>query len=91
MAKKNRTNSKKPIKGPNNYMSLLVNRATMQVMLLFEYADQYPKVIEEIYKWIQMGKNKSFDTIVEGIDNFYDAFLRLFSGEKQGKLLLKVV
>lgn len=78
-------------KGPNNYMSLLVNRATMQGMIVFDYAEQYPKAAEEIYTWIQMGKIKSSDTIIEGIDNFYEAFLRLFSGEKQGKLLLKVI
>lgn len=84
-------NSKTRFKGPSNYMSLLVNRATMQGMVVFDYAEHYPKAVKEIYKWIQMGKIKSSDTIVEGIDNFYVAFLRLFSGEKQGKLLLKVI
>ena len=83
-------NSKTGPKGPNNYMSLLVNRATMQGMLVFDYVEHYQEAVAEIYQWIQIGKIKSSDTIVEGIDNFYDAFLRLFSGEKQGKLLLKV-
>ena len=35
----------------------------------------------------------TFDTkehICEGIENFYDTFLRLFSGEKLGKLVLKI-
>lgn len=84
-------NSKTGYKGPSNYMSLLVNRATMQGMVVFDYAEHYSKASEEIYKWIKMGKIKSSDTIIDGIDNFYDAFMRLFSGIKQGKLLLKVI
>lgn len=84
-------NSKTGIKGPSNYMSLLVNRATMQGMLVFDYAEHYQEAAAEMAKWIQSGKIKDTNTIVDGIDHFYDAFLRLFSGEKHGKLLLKVI
>ena len=31
-----------PIKGPSNYLSLLVNRASMTGMVVFDYADRYP-------------------------------------------------
>ncbi|WP_228851510.1 NADP-dependent oxidoreductase [Aegicerativicinus sediminis] len=83
-------NNDKKIKGPNNYMSLLVNRATMQGMVVFDYKEKYPSALSEMGKWVKEGKLKSEFTIIEGIENFYKAFKTLFSGEKQGKLVLKV-
>ncbi|TVZ59744.1 hypothetical protein NA63_2280 [Flavobacteriaceae bacterium MAR_2010_105] len=84
-------NSKTRIKGPSNYLSLLVNRATMQGMVVFDYADRYQEAAITMAGWIQSGQLKSEETIVDGIDNFHDTFLRLFTGDKQGKLLLKVI
>ena len=36
------------------------------------------------------GKIKSREDIYEGLENFYETFLRLFNGNKKGKLLLKI-
>jgi hypothetical protein len=83
-------NTKTRIKGPSNYLSLLVNRASMEGMVVFDYADQYQVAAKDMAQWIQKGQLKSKDTIVNGIDNFHETFLRLFSGDKKGKLLLKV-
>lgn len=83
-------NNEKKMQGPSNYMSLLVNRATMQGMLVFDYKDKYPAAMQEMAKWYKAGKLQSKNTVVEGIDNFYEAFKMLFSGDKQGKLVLKV-
>ena len=41
-------------------------------------------------KWLMQGKLKTKEHVEEGIENFHDTFLRLFSGEKLGKLVLKV-
>lgn len=79
------------IQGPGNYMSLLVNRATMKGMLVFDFADRYQEAIKQYSIWIREGKLKGREDIYEGIENFHDTFLRLFSGEKLGKLVLKVV
>jgi len=79
------------IKGPSNYMSLLVNRATMKGMLVFDFADRYHEAIQQYSIWIQEGKLKSREDVHEGIENFHETFLRLFSGEKLGKLVLKVI
>jgi len=40
--------------------------------------------------WMMQGKIKSREDIYEGIENFYETFLRLFSGNKKGKLILKI-
>lgn len=83
-------NSKVKVKGPSNYLSLLVSRATMQGMVVMDYAKDYGKAAQEMGIWIAQGKLKSKEAIYDGIENFQETFGRLFSGEKQGKLILKV-
>lgn len=77
-------------KGPSNYLSLLVNRATMSGMVVFDYKNDYPMAINQISEWFKQGKLKSNESIFEGIDNFYETFLKLFNGNKRGKLILKI-
>ncbi len=83
-------NNKTAIKGPSNYLSLLVNRATMQGMVVMDYAPQYRKAAMEMGMWMGQGKLKTNEDVYEGIENFHDTFLRLFNGDKKGKLVLKV-
>ncbi len=83
-------NNTSPVKGPSNYLSLLVNRASMKGMVVFDYAKDYGKASLQMGQWIREGKLKSREDIYLGIENFYESFLRLFTGEKLGKLVLKV-
>ncbi len=83
-------NNKTEIKGPSNYLSLLVNRATMEGMVVMDYASQYKEAAMEMGMWMMQGKLKAKEDVYDGIENFHDTFLRLFSGEKLGKLILKV-
>jgi len=83
-------NNKSKMKGPSNYLSLLVNRATMKGMVVFDYKNDYPMAIKQISEWFQQGKLKSNESIFNGIDNFYEIFLKLFNGNKRGKLILKI-
>lgn len=84
-------NNMEDMKGPRNYMSILVNRATMQGMVVMDYAAKYPQAMMEMAGWIMQGKLKSEESVFEGIDNFAETFKRLFTGKKLGKLLLKVI
>jgi len=84
-------NNTEDIIGPKNYLSLLVNRATMQGMVVLDYANKYQDAAQEIGMWMMQGKIKTSEDIYEGIENFYETFLRLFSGDKLGKLILKVI
>ena len=83
-------NNTGPIKGPTNYLSLLVNRATMKGMLVTDFMDRYPQAAREMAGWMAAGKLKSREDIVEGLQNFPEALLKLFTGENFGKLILKV-
>ncbi|MFK8165457.1 MAG: NADP-dependent oxidoreductase [Lewinella sp.] len=84
-------NNKEKVEGPKNYLSLLVNRATMQGMVVFDYAPKYGDAARQMGQWMAEGKLKSREDVYEGIDNFYETFTRLFSGDKKGKLVLKLV
>lgn len=83
-------NNTEAVKGPSNYLSLLVNRATMQGMVVTDYAKQYGAAAQEMGGWMAQSKLKSKEDVYEGIENFYDTYMRLFTGEKLGKLVLKV-
>ncbi len=83
-------NNTTPIKGPSNYLSLLVNRGTMQGMVVMDYAPNFGKAAMDMGTWMAQGKLKSREDIYDGIENFRETFTRLFTGEKMGKLVLKV-
>ena len=83
-------NNTTPMKGPSNYMSLLVNRAMMKGMVVFDYAARYKEAAMEMGGWMMQGKLKSREDIVDGLETFPDTLLKLFKGENVGKLVLKV-
>lgn len=83
-------NNTTPVKGPSNYLSLLVNRARMEGLIVFDWQDRYAEAGMQMAQWMQEGKLKSREHIEEGIENFYPTFQKLFNGEKRGKLILKV-
>ncbi len=76
--------------GPKYYINLLVKRARMEGFVVFDYQDKYMEGSRQMAQWMAQGKVKSKEFVVEGIENFYSAFGRLFSGKKKGKLVLKV-
>jgi NADPH-dependent curcumin reductase CurA len=83
-------NSTTGVKGPANYLSLLVNRASMTGMVVFDYAERYPEAGREMAGWIAAGKLKTREDIVTGLETFPETLLKLFRGENFGKLVLKV-
>jgi NADPH-dependent curcumin reductase CurA len=83
-------NNTAPVKGPSNYLSLLVNRARMQGMVVFDYAERYALAVKDIGQWMREGKFVSREDVVSGIENFPETLNKLFSGENFGKLVLKV-
>lgn len=83
-------NSTSGVKGPSNYLSLLVNGARMEGFVVFHYAARYAEGIRDMATWMAQGKLKSKEDIVEGLETFPETLCKLFSGENFGKLVLKV-
>jgi NADPH-dependent curcumin reductase CurA len=78
------------MKGPSNYMSLLVNRAMMKGMVVFDYASRYGEAAREMAGWMATGQLKTREDVVAGLETFPETLLKLFKGENTGKLVLKV-
>ncbi len=84
-------NNMQDLKGPKNYMSLLVNRARMEGIVVFDYAERYPVAIAEMAGYLQDGRMKSKEDVVAGgVAAFPETLHKLFSGENFGKLVLEV-
>lgn len=83
-------NNTTPVKGPSNYLSLLVNRAKMEGIVVFDNVKNYGKAAAEMAGWIAEGKLIAKEHVVEGIETFPETLLMLFKGENFGKLVLKV-
>ena len=84
-------NNEGGMRGPSNYMVLLVRRARMEGFVVFDYADRYAEAAREMAGWIAEGKLKAKEHIVKGgIDDFPETLNMLFRGENVGKLVLEL-
>jgi NADPH-dependent curcumin reductase CurA len=84
-------NNTEAVRGPANYLSLLVSRARMEGFVVFDYARQYAEAAAEIAGWIGQGRIITKEHVVTGaIDDFPDTLNMLFRGENVGKLVLEV-
>jgi NADPH-dependent curcumin reductase len=84
-------NSTEGVRGPANYLSLLVARASMTGMVVFDYAARYGQAAAEIAGWMREGRLISREDVTEGgLSAFPDTLLKLFAGENIGKLVLRV-
>ncbi len=77
--------------GPKNYLSLLVNRAKMEGIVVFDNAENYASAAKEMASWIAQGKlNASYHIEEGGVRAFHATLMKLFSGANTGKMVLKV-
>ena len=77
------------VRGPSNYLSLLVARASMTGMVIFDYAPRFPEAAGELAAWLSDGRLISREDILQGgVHAFPGALLGLFAGENMGKLVL---
>ncbi len=83
-------NNTTAVQGPKNYLSLLVNRARMEGIVVFDYADRYHLAVAEMAGHLKAGRMKSKEDVVVGLETFPETLLKLFNGENFGKLVLQV-
>lgn len=83
-------NDTTPTPGPRNLSSMIYNRITMKGFIATEFMPSQAEFRTEMAGWIREGKIKYQETIVTGIDQASSAFIGLFSGENEGKMLVKL-
>ena len=82
-------NATEPPRGPN-MRPLLFNRATMRGFIVCDHADRSGEFLREAIGWVQAGRLRYREDIVEGLDNAPRAFIGLLRGENFGKRLIRV-
>lgn len=83
-------NLEQPDVGPRPQPYLLVKSALMQGFIITDYAPRFAEGVKQLGQWLNEGKMKYAESIVNGFENTPRAFLGLFSGENLGKQLVKV-
>ncbi len=76
--------------GARNIWQLIVKRATMKGFLIADYVPRFAEGGAQVAAFMGAGRIRVDEDIVEGIENAYPAFMRLFSGANTGKLILKI-
>jgi NADPH-dependent curcumin reductase CurA len=79
-----------PKHGARNIWQLLVHRATMTGFLISAYVPRFAEGGAQMAAWAAEGKLRFDEDIQHGLENAYAAFMRLFSGENTGKLILQI-
>ena len=77
--------------GARNLRQILIKSATLEGFLFIEHMSRFAEASAEIVRWLADGKLRIDEDVQLGLENSYSAFMRLFSGENIGKLILKII
>ena len=76
--------------GARNLWQLIVHRASIRGLLVADYVARFAEGGAAMAKWAAEGKLVVDEHVDEGIENAFPAFMRLFEGSNQGKMILKL-
>lgn len=83
-------NAEKRPMGPRHEGTLIKKSVLMQGFTVRDYVKEFGPAIKELSKWLQEGKITYSETIVEGFENIPQAFIDLFEGKNNGKMIVRV-
>ena len=76
--------------GPRVERHLLVKRARMQGILIFDYASRFPEGLAKLTEWVRAGRIRYREDILEGIEEAPGSIAGLYRGENLGKRLIRI-
>lgn len=79
----------KPV-GARNLWQLIVHGARLEGFILTQYVSRFHEATPELAAWVKAGKLRVDEHIDTGIENALPAFLRLFEGTNEGKMILQI-
>ncbi|MBL8386185.1 MAG: NADP-dependent oxidoreductase [Burkholderiales bacterium] len=79
-----------PPQGPRVERHLLVKRARMQGIVIFDYAPRFAEGLAALSAWVREGRIRYREDILEGIEAAPGAIAGLYRGENQGKRLIRI-
>lgn len=76
--------------GPRIQPILVKNSVLMQGFIISNYASKFPLAIQQLTTWLKEGKLTYTETVVNGFDRIPQAFIDLFEGKNEGKMIVKI-
>ena len=69
---------------------IVVKRLRVQGFIVTDYFDQRDRAIADLRAWVEAGKLKVEEDVIEGLENTPAALIGLLAGENRGKRMVKV-
>jgi NADPH-dependent curcumin reductase CurA len=79
-----------PDRTPQLFRQVLTKRLTIRGFIVSDFASQAEAFARDVSAWLQQGKIKYKEDVVEGLENAPQAFVGLLQGKNFGKLLVRV-
>ena len=76
--------------GPTLLPVFLTKSVMLQGFLVNNYSDRFEGALKQLTGWVDEGRLKYCETIINGFDKLPETFIGLFIGRNQGKMLVKV-
>jgi NADPH-dependent curcumin reductase CurA len=83
-------NLERPEMGPRWMFHLVEKQARAEGFLVFQFADRYREGVGQMAAWLNEGKLKYREQVVNGLENAPAAFIGMLQGHNIGKQLVKL-
>jgi len=83
-------NNKEAVGGLNLLPLIVYKKLLMQGFLIGDYTQRFPEGRKQLEQWVNEGKLHYRETIIKRFDKLPEAFIGLFSGKNEGKMLVEV-
>lgn len=76
--------------GPRDFSRILMHRLTIKGFIIIDYLPRAAEAMAELIPWVMSGQIKWKAHVEDGLENAMDILQRLFTGDHDGKLLVRV-
>ena len=84
------TTPRSPCRGPNNLAVAIGLGLTLRGFIVSNFNHLAEQFRSDMEGWINTGKVKYKETVLEGIDKAPEAFIGLFTGANTGKMIVQL-
>ena len=78
------------VPGPSRFSQLLMHRVLIKGFIILDHGDRFAEAFLDLALWLAEGRIKYRVHVVDGLENAPDAVNRLFTGQHDGKLMVKI-
>ncbi|GLF93849.1 NADP-dependent oxidoreductase [Streptomyces yaizuensis] len=76
--------------GPRNLPLIIMKRLRLEGLLVNDHRNLQPQFVKDVAGWLASGELTYDETVVEGIENGYEAFIGMMRGRNTGKMVVSI-